>query len=150
MVSLRSPDFSAFPESLYAAALRNGREGLHFDRAMEAEYVRARLWDGRTLIRAACTLGVLLAGHRAVERALAGSWHEPVLITLVFVFLATIALAIAAWGPWFERAYEPLAHVIIPMRNAIAAIPIAAGAAAGSFELLLFLPLMVVGPFFFL
>ena len=70
--------------------------------------------------------------------------------TLVLVLLMTAALAVLSWSSLFERLYEPLAQVIVPMRNAIAAIPIAAGAAAGSFELLLFLPLMVVGPFFFL
>lgn len=150
MVSLRSPDSIAFPESPYAAALRAGRDGLRFDRATEAEYLQARLWDSRTLIRAACTLGVMLGAQRAVERMLSGSWHEPVLITLVFVLLMTVVLALIAWGPLFERIYEPLAQVIVPARNAIAAIPIAAGAAAGHFELLLFLPLMVVGPFFFL
>lgn len=150
MVSLRSPDFSAFPESPYAAALRGGREGLRFDRSMEEEYTRARLWDGRTLIRAACLLGVVLTGHRAVERMITGSWHEPVVITLLAVLLATVVLAVIACSRLFERTYEPLAQVIVPARNAIAAIPIAAGAAAGRFELLLFLPLMVVGPFFFL
>jgi len=150
MVSLRPPDFSAFPESPYAAALRGGREGLRFDRAMETEYIQARLWDSRTLIRAACTLGVMLVAQRAVERFLSGSWYEPVVVTLTFILLMTIGLAVVAWGPLFERLYEPLAQVIVPARNAIAAIPIAAGAADGHFELLLFLPLMIVGPFFFL
>jgi diguanylate cyclase (GGDEF)-like protein len=150
MVSLRSPDLSAFPESPYAAALRDGRRGLRFEGALEEEYLRARLWDSRTLIRAACTLGVMLGGQRVVERIVSSDWHQPVFFTLAFVFLTTVALAAFAWGRLFERAYEPLARVIVPARNAIAAIPIAAGAAAGSFELLLFLPLMVVGPFFFL
>jgi diguanylate cyclase (GGDEF)-like protein len=150
MVSPRSPDFSAFPESPYAAALRSGRAGLRFERSMEEEYLRSRLWDSRTLIRAACILGVMLTGQRVVERIVSGDWHQPVFFTLTFVLLSTIALAVLAWGPWFERAYEPLAQIIVPARNAIAAIPIAAGAAAGHFELLLFLPLMVVGPFFFL
>lgn len=149
MVSLRSPDVSAFPESPYAAALRNGREGLRFDPELEAEYCRARLWDNRTLIRAACTLGLMLGLQRVVSRLLSGSWHEPVVITLAFVLLMTIVLAVVAWSRLFERAYEPLAQIIIPTRNSIAAIPIAAGAAGGHFELLLFLPLMVVGPFFF-
>ena len=150
MVSLRSPDFSVFPESPYAAALRNGLQASHFDPVMEEEYQQARLQDSRTLIRAACTLGVMLVGLRAGERLVIGTWHEPVVITLLVLLLATVALAALAWSPLFHRAYEPLARVIVPARNAIAAIPIAAGAAAGQFELLLFLPLMVVGPFFFL
>jgi len=37
----------------------------------------------------------------------------------------------------------------VPARNAIAAIPIASGAATGQPELLMILPLMVLGPFFF-
>ena len=150
MVSLRSPDFSAFPESPYAAALREGRPASRFDDEMEQEYLRARLWDGRTLIRAAGTLGVMLVGQRAVERLLTNTWHEPVSITLLILFLASVALAVISWTSLFERAYAPAAHVIVPVRNAIAAIPIAAGVAAGQFELLLFLPLMVIGPFFFL
>ena len=150
MVSPRSPDFSAFPESPYAAALRNGRQELRFDGAMETEYLRARLGDSRTLIRAACTLGVMLGGQRVVERMVSSDWHQPTFFTLAFVFLTTVALAVFARGRLFERAYGPVAQVIVPARNAIAAIPIAAGAASGSFELLLFLPLMVVGPFFFL
>jgi diguanylate cyclase (GGDEF)-like protein len=149
MVSVRSPDFSAFPESPYAAALRGGREGLRFAGEMEEEYAQARLWDGRTLIRAACTLGTMLAGLRVIERLLSGAFHDPVIITLSFLMLATLTLTAVAWSPLFTRAYEPLAQLIIPSRNAIAAIPIAAGAAAGQFELLLFLPLMIVGPFFF-
>ena len=150
MVSLRTSDFSAFPESPYAAALRGGRQGLRFDGSLEEEYLRARLWDSRTLIRAACTLGVMLTGQRVVERVVTGDWHQPVFFTLALVLLSTVALAVLAWSRLFERAYEPLAQVIVPARNAIAAIPIAAGAAAGNFDLLLFLPLMVVGPFFFL
>lgn len=150
MVSLRSPDFSAFPESLYAAALRGGRDGLRFDHAMEAEYLHVRLCDSRTLIRAACVLSVMLAAQRVLGRVLMGSWHDPMLTTVAVVLLMTVALAVLACTGLFERIYEPVAQVIVPMRNAIAAIPIAAGAATGRFELLLFLPLMVVGPFFFL
>jgi len=93
MVSLRSPDLSAFPESPYAAALRDGRRGLRFEGALEEEYLRARLWDSRTLIRAACTLGVMLGGQRVVERIVSSDWHQPVFFTLAFVFLTTVALA---------------------------------------------------------
>src|SRR4051794_38974045 len=150
MVSLRSPDFSAFPESPYAAALKSGPQGLRFEGAMEQEYLRARLWDGRTLIRAACTLGAMLGGQRVIEQLVTGGWHQPVFFTLFFILISTVLLAVLAWSRLFERAYEPLAQIIVPARNAIAAVPIAAGAAAGSFELLLFLPLMIVGPFFFL
>src|SRR3569833_1479482 len=149
MVSHHSPDFSAFPESPYAAALRDGGR-VPFEGAMEEDYLRARLWDGRTLIRAACTLGAMLGGERVIEHLVTGGWQQPVFLTLAFILLSTVALAVLAWSPLFERAYAPIARVIVPARNAIAAVPIAAGAAAGSFELLLFLPLMIVGPFFFL
>jgi diguanylate cyclase (GGDEF)-like protein len=150
MVSLRAPDFSAFPESPYAAALRAGRAGLRFGRGMEEEYARTRLWDSRTHVRAACTLGAVLVGHRAVERLITDAWHQPVFVALLLLLLATTALAVLAWSSLFERVYEPVARVVVPTRNAIAAIPIAAGVAAGQFELLLFLPLMIIGPFFFL
>ncbi len=150
MVSLRSHDFSAFPESPYAAALRDGRPGLRFDPAMEAEYVRARLWDGRTLIRAASTLGVMLVSLRAFEKLVSGTWREPTFVTLLLVLVASTMLAVIAWSPLFTRIYRPLANIIVPARHAIAAVPIAAAAAAGQIEMLLFLPLMVIGPFFFL
>src|SRR4051812_2990599 len=101
MVSPRSPDFSAFPESPYAAALRNGRQELRFDGAMEEEYLRARLYDSRTLIRAACTLGVMLGGQRVVERMLASDWHQATFFPLAFVLLTTVALAVFAWGRLF-------------------------------------------------
>jgi diguanylate cyclase (GGDEF)-like protein len=150
MVSLRAPDFSAFPESPYAAALRTGPAGLRFEPGMEEEYARVRLCDSRTLVRAACTLGVMLLGQRAVERLLTGAWHQPLFVALLTLLLATVVLALLAWSPLFARVYEPVAQVIVPARNALAAIPIATGVAAGQFELLLFLPLMIVGPFFFL
>lgn len=150
MVSLRTPDFSVFPESPYAAALRSGALARDFDREMEEEYQRARLWDGRTLIRAACTLGVMLVGQRAIERVLTDGWHAPVFVTLLVSLVASVVLMAVAWSPLFERAYAPLAQVIVPVRNAIGAIPLAAGAMSGQYELLLFLPLMIVGPFFFL
>jgi diguanylate cyclase (GGDEF)-like protein len=150
MVSLSSPDFTAFPESPYAAALKGGRESPRFDGAMEAEYAQARLWDSRTLIRAACTLGVMLGLLRGVERLLSGSWREPVVILLGVVLLMTAFLAAIAWSRLFKRAYAPLAQFIVPTRNAIVAIPIATGVTGGQFELLLVLPLMVVGPFFFM
>ena len=150
MVSLRTPDFSAFPESPYAAALRDGRNGLRFDREMEEEYLRARLWDSRTLVRAACTLGTMLVGQRAVERWMIDAWHSPVFTVLLALLVASAVLTAIAWSPLFDRAYGPLAHVIVPVRNAIGAIPLAMGAATGQTELLLFLPLMIVGPFFFL
>jgi diguanylate cyclase (GGDEF)-like protein len=149
-VSLRSHDFSAFPESPYAAALGDGRPAELFEPAMEAEYVRARLWDGRTLIRAANTLGVMLVGLRTFEQVISGTWREVGFFTLLAVLIASLGLAVLAWSPMFTRWYRPLAHFIVPARHAVAAIPIAAAAASGQFELLLFLPLMVVGPFFFL
>jgi diguanylate cyclase (GGDEF)-like protein len=130
--------------------LRSAAKGLRFGHAMEKEYFQARLWESRTLIRAACTLGVMLSGQRVVERILSGHWNEPLFFILAIGFLATIVLAGLSWSGLFDRAYAPLAQVIVPARNVIGAIPIAVGTAAGSYELLLFLPLMVVGPFFFL
>ncbi len=81
---------------------------------------------------------------------LTGSWHEPVVIALTFVLLTTIALAVLC----LERP------VRAPVRPARASYrsgtkfdrgdPHRGRCGGGGFELLLFLPLMVVGPFFFL
>jgi diguanylate cyclase (GGDEF)-like protein len=117
---------------------------------LEQEFVRTRLLEGRALIRAACVLGVLLVAFRILDLAATDRLTSPQLWQLALVFAASVTLAVTAFTPAFTRLYLPLAHVIVPARNATAAIAIARAASLGELELLMFMPFMVLGPFFFL
>jgi diguanylate cyclase (GGDEF)-like protein len=136
------------PDSPYAAELRRGGTG-RFAGDLEAEYSRARLYDRRVLIRAAVLLALVVVAVRGGENLVFGfpSYGNPYVFG-VTLFLS-LALAAIAWSPAFERWYLPAAHIVIPLRNLLAAIPIAAGAAHGQVELLMVLSFMIMGPFFF-
>jgi diguanylate cyclase (GGDEF)-like protein len=114
------------------------------------EYVRARLLGNRTLIRVTCTFSALLAAFRGAEQAIVGFWHPAQPIVLALVLAVSAVLALVVWTRAFERSYLPLARVIVPTRNTVAALFIAGAAARGQLEMLMFLPLMILGPYFFL
>lgn len=117
---------------------------------LEAEYARARLRSQRTLIRAACSFAALFALLRGAEQMLVGFWHPAQPAALAFVSATSVVLAIIVWTRGFERAYLPLANVLVPARNAVATAFIVGAAARGRQEALMLLPLMAIGPFFFL
>jgi diguanylate cyclase (GGDEF)-like protein len=150
MVARPRTELGAYPTSPDAAELRHGTASCTLSPELEAEFVRARLWDNRTLIRVACTLAVLLAAFRGTELAFGGAWHQAQLIGVTVVLAASVALAVIAWSPAFERVYLPVATITVPIRNALAAAFVGAAAAYSQPELLMLLPLMVLGPFFFL
>ncbi len=150
MVAWPKTDPGACRSAPDAAKLQDGTANSTFSPEFEAEFVRARLWDNRTLIRVVCTLAVLLAALRITELALGGVSHLAQLTGVAVVLMASIALAGIAWSPAFERIYLPVATIIVPIRNALAAALIGATAAYGQPELLMLLPLMVLGPYFFL
>ncbi len=131
-------------------ALRHGTVNRTFSPEFEAEFIRARLRDNRTLIRVVCTLAVLLGVLRGLELLFGGVWHQAHLVGVTAVLVASIALAVIAWSPAFERSYLPVATIVVPMRNALAGALIGAAASSGQPELLMLLPFMVLGPFFFL
>ena len=68
MLTASHLNLSAFPDSPYAAQLRQGFSKLRFDPPLEHEYVRAHLVGNRVLIRAACVFSALVAMARGVER----------------------------------------------------------------------------------
>lgn len=148
MPTARKPYLDVLPDSLYAAELRRGVVR-HFAPELEREYLRARLHDRRILIRAAVLLALLIASFRVAENFVRGSpgYTSPLLPG--GMLLLSLVLVGVVWGAWFDRWYLPAARIVIPLRNALAAIPIAAGAAHGQVELLMILPFMIVGPFFF-
>jgi diguanylate cyclase (GGDEF)-like protein len=150
MTASARPNLGAFPNSPYAAELQRGGGIRTFSPKIEAEYVRAHLQDNRTLIRMACAFALLLTVARGAEQALVGPWEQPQPVIVALVFIASLALAAVAWSSAFERFYLPLAQIVVPLRNSLAAISIARVAGAGQSEALMLLPLMVIGPFYFM
>jgi diguanylate cyclase (GGDEF)-like protein len=92
----------------------------------------------------------LLAAFRGADQVLLGPAAPSQLALVAAVLAGSVALAVIAWTPIFERTYLPVAQIVVPIRNALAAVGVTAAAAAGQLELLMVLPLMVIGPFFFM
>lgn len=136
-------------ESPYAAELQRGRK-LRFTPELEAKYLRAHLLQNRTLIRITCSLTTILLGLRGMEQMMAGAWDGKPPVYFAVVFLGSIVLAAIAWGAAFERMFLQCANYIVPIRNAIMAAQIAEVAAHGQLDVLMALPLALMGPFFFL
>ncbi|MEX2497138.1 MAG: diguanylate cyclase [Woeseia sp.] len=149
-MSVHRTNLNAFPDSPYAAELRRGVAGRSFGRHLEQEYVRSRLSENLALIRVTCVLGALLSFFAALRNFLEGYLSHGYLLQMVVVFMASVVLASVACSPLFLRLYLPLAQIVVPVRNALAAVFIARIAAYGQLETLMVLPLMVVGPFFLL
>lgn len=142
----RPADLSATP-----AATRSRQRAAKAPRAeYETQYRRTRLHEQRLLIRVACGFGAVMAGLRTVEQLSVEAWHPWQPTALVTVLGLSIVLAVLAWLPIYDRAYLPFANCAVPLRNAIAAAFVTGAAAAGQREMLMFLPLMVIGPAFFL
>lgn len=150
MITVNRLNLSAFPESPYAAELQRNRSNLRFSPKLEAEYIRAHLMHSRTLIRIACLLTVLIVTLRGVEQAAGGAWNSGVQIDFMIVAAGSLILAGIAWSPAFERLFLPCAQIIVPIRNSIGAATIAEIVTQGQLEMLMVLPLTVIGPFFFL
>jgi diguanylate cyclase (GGDEF)-like protein len=143
-------DLAAFPESPYAAELQRGVMNRRFAPPLESQYLRDRLLQNRTLIRVACVLAAVLAILRTLEQVIGGTWSGLFLIDLGLIIAGSVALATLAWSPDFERLYLRRARIIVPIRNSIVAAHIAAAAAQGHLEMLMVLPITLLGPFFFL
>jgi diguanylate cyclase (GGDEF)-like protein len=150
MVTMPPLSLSSFPNSPYAAELQRGCANLRFSPKLEAEYVHTHLMHSRTLIRVACVLAALLAILRGVELAVTGSWTSILLIDFGLVIAGSILLTSIAWSPAYERAFMRWARIVVPVRNAIVAAHIAVAAAQGQLEMLMVLPILLIGPFFFL
>jgi diguanylate cyclase (GGDEF)-like protein len=143
-------DLSTFPDSPYAAELHRESPWLHFAPPLEAEYLRSRLLSDRTLIRVACVFSALLTLGRGVEVIYSNTWDLTIAIGLVLVMSSSLALAWIAWSRAFERLYPYWASVLIPTRNSLVAIQVAAAAAHGQAEMLMAMPIILIGPFFFM
>jgi len=123
---------------------------LRFAAPLEAQYTQERLSESRLIIRVACILSALIALLRAAERVYAGSWDLPALTGLGIVTGISVALAGLAWSARYDQVYLSWARILVPARNSIVAAQVAAVAAHGQLEMLMVLPIMLFGPFFFL
>jgi diguanylate cyclase (GGDEF)-like protein len=150
MVTASRLNLSDFPDSPYAAELQLSTPSLMFAPELEAEYGRSHLLESRTLIRVACALALLLMVLRGIEQVLTASWNDTVLGYFGLVVASSAVLTWIAWSPTFERLYLPWAQIVVPVRNLLVAAHLAELAAHGQLEFLMVLPIMLIGPFFFL
>ena len=141
---------SACPGSPYAGELRDRMKGQRLSQELEPEYVATRLREHRTLIRVTSVLGMLLSSFGFVRHLLEGYLSNGYPLQIGVVFLLSAGLAAVACSSLFERLYLPVAQLVVPIRNALAAVLIARIAAQGQMETLMVLPLMVIGPYFLL
>ena len=150
MTTAATLDLGALADSPYAQQLRRGVSHVRFDATLESEYRRARLLESRVLVRVACVFSMVLALLRGIDQVYEGTWNVIPLIGLAIVSVGSTALAAVAWSSWYESMYTQWARILVPTRNMVVAAQIAAAAAHGQLEMLMVLPLALVGPFFFM
>ncbi|MDY6944484.1 MAG: diguanylate cyclase [Pseudomonadota bacterium] len=140
------------PDSPYAAELLRGPANFAFAPEVEREYLRAHLAKNHVLIRVTCVLGALLSIGRGVEQITTGFALGNALLglALAFVVAASLLLTVIAWSTAFEQLFIPLARVLVPARNVVVAACMVGAAARGQTEMLMLLPILLLGPFFFL
>jgi diguanylate cyclase (GGDEF)-like protein len=146
----RAPQSCTLIDSPYAEELRRARFFWRFKAPLEAEYLHGHLSEHQLLIRVACVFAAVVALLRGGEQLHTGSGSLMSLTDLAFVIGSSAALAALAWSPFYHRLYLPSARILIPIRNAIVAAQLAATAAHGQLEMLMVLPLTMLGPFFLL
>ena len=146
----RPPDSATLADSPYARELQRGVSHLGFAAPLEAAFLQARLCESRLLIRVASLLSALVALLRITERLYADDWALFSIAGLAFVIVSSLALAAIAWSPLYQRHYLLWARTLVPTRNSLVAVQIAAAAAHGQLEMLMVLPIALFGPFFFL
>ena len=144
------PSLEGLDDSPYAAELRRARPAARFARAMEAEYLRTFLRDNLTLVRLSCTLAVLLMALRGVELLIAGAASQVSAPVFVGVLVSSLALLWLAWSRSYERWYLPWGRILIPVRNSIVAAQLVRVAAHGQLDVVMLLPLILLGPFYFM
>ena len=110
-------NLATFPNSPYAAELQRGGASRSFSLEIEAEFIRARLRDDRTVIRAAALLAALMTALRGAERVLLGTFDPAMWVVLAVVVTASLALVGIAWSSAFERGYLRVAQIVVPVRN---------------------------------
>ncbi|MGH8200138.1 MAG: diguanylate cyclase domain-containing protein [Steroidobacteraceae bacterium] len=145
-----APSLEGLYDSPYAAELRKARPGARFAPAMEADYLRVFLRDNRTLVRLSCTLAVLLIALRGLEVLTGGTPGVSSGPVFLGVGATSLILLWFAWGRLYERYYLPWAQILIPVRNSVIAAQLVRVAAHGQLDALMLLPLLLLGPFYFM
>jgi diguanylate cyclase (GGDEF)-like protein len=145
------PSLEGLYDSPYAAELRKARPAARFAPAMEADYLRVFLRDNHTLVRLSCTLAVLLSALRGLEVLISGSALVRA-SPLVFLGVSACSLILfwLAWSRRYERHYLSWAQCLIPLRNSAIAAQLVRVAAHGQLDVLMLLPLLLLGPFYFM
>lgn len=138
-----------------SAQLRTANPEVRFETGLEAEFVESRLLGSRMLIRMACLLGLIVILLRLADAIASDAGRTTLLDGFMAVVPAvalttSLLLAVLAWSPLFVRWYLPLATYLVPLRGIAAGVAVAALATQGQHELLMVLPVLVIGPFFFL
>jgi diguanylate cyclase (GGDEF)-like protein len=134
----------------HTAGSQRGQSNLRFSSTLEAEYAHTHLINSRTLILVTCVVATLLAIFRGAEQFVreGAGGIDPISLTLVI--MSSLALTAIASSTAFERMYLPWARIVVPIRNVIVAAHIATTASQGQLELLMIMPIALIGPFFFL
>ena len=145
-------NLGALPDSKYAAQLQKSPSPARFPAALEREFIRDSLGAQRLIVRFACTLALLLLLLRTAELAAAGALLADPLraAALGAVALGSVALAWLAFSRAYLRLYLPIAHWLVPLRSALLAVEVVMLACGGEPLMMMLLPLLLVGPLFFL
>jgi len=142
------PGSRTLPSSPYTEELERGVASRSFSAPLEAEYLRKRLAEDRTMIRVASVLVLVLSGMRGGEQITNHAWDSFEVAQFVVALAVSVVLTVISFSPWFERIYMPIAQGLVPIRNPLVAITVASTASGGQLEALMLLPLLVIGPFF--
>ena len=147
---LSPPSLEGLPDSPHAAELRKARPSARFAPALEAEYVRSFLRDNRTLVRLSCTLAVLLLALRGLEVLIGSAVSQSSRPAFLVASVPSFILVWLAWSRRYESLYLPCAHILIPLRNSMVAVQLVRVAAHGQLDVVMLLPLILLGPFYFM
>ena len=149
-MTMSPPSLEGLNDSPYAAELRKARPAARFAPAIEADYVRSFLRDNLALVRLSCTLAVLLIALRGLEALTGSTGGQSSAAAFALVTAASLVLVWLAWSRHYERYYLPWAHILIPARNGIIAAQLVRVVAHGQLDVVILLPLLLIGPFYFM
>jgi len=149
-MNMSPPSLEGLHDSPYAAELRRAHPGSRFAAAMESDYRQGFLRDSRTLVRLSCTLAVLLIALRGLEVLIGIGTGEPSLPAYLSALADSFILVWLAWSRGYERFYPSWAPVLILLRSCLVATELVRVAAHGQLDVLMLLPLLLIGPFFFM
>jgi len=149
-MNMSPPSLEGLQDSPYAAELRRPNPASRFAAAMEADYRQTFLRDNRTLVRLSCTLAVLLIGLRGLEVLIGIGAGQPSPPAFLCALGDSVILVWLAWGRGYERFYLSWAPVLILLRSCLVATELVRVAAHGQLDMLMLLPLLLIGPFFFM